>query len=139
MGINMAHREAVRVMAEDREKAPNNRIKQCSWKEKKPMNATFIKLSALAIAFSMSLAIAPPYSQVKEKGKAKGKQNVEAKEKHGREAGELPYGIVHRTEKKGELPSGLQKKKDEDGQLTRGLEEGGKDLKSPSKGKKGPK
>jgi hypothetical protein len=104
------------------------------------MNATFIKLSALAIAFSMSLApIGPAYSQVKGKGKAKGKQNVEAKEKHGREAGELPYGIVHRTEKKGELPSGLQKKKEEDGQLTRGLEEGGKDLKSPSKGKKGPK
>jgi hypothetical protein len=39
-------------------------------------------------------------------------------------------------EKKGELPSGLQKKKDKGGQLTRGLEEGGKNLKSPNKGKK---
>jgi hypothetical protein len=87
----------------------------------------------------MSLAIAPAYSQVTGKGKARDKQNVEAKEKHGREAGELPYGIEHRTEKKGELPSGLQKKKDEDGQLTRGLEEGGKDLKAPSKGKKASK
>jgi hypothetical protein len=71
------------------------------------------------------------------KGKGKGKEKTEAKEKHGREAGKLPYGIQHRTEKKGELPSGLQKKKEEEGQLTRGLEKGGKNLTSPSKGKKG--
>jgi hypothetical protein len=47
------------------------------------MNATFIKLSALAIAFSMSTAISPAYSQGKGKGKAKGQQDVEAKGKHG--------------------------------------------------------
>jgi hypothetical protein len=87
----------------------------------------------------MSLAIAPAYSQVTGKGKAKDKQNVEAKEKHGHEASELPYGIEHRTEKKGELPSGLQKKKDAEGQLTRGLEEGGKNSKTPSKVKKASK
>jgi hypothetical protein len=43
------------------------------------MNATFMKLSALAIAFSMSTAISPAYSQGKGKGKAKGQQDVEAK------------------------------------------------------------
>ena len=57
------------------------------------MNATFTKLSAVAIAFSMSVAIPAAYSQGKGNAKAKGKQNVEAKEKHGREAGELPHGL----------------------------------------------
>jgi hypothetical protein len=57
------------------------------------MNATFIKLSAVAIAFSMSVAIPAAYSQGKGKGKEKGKQNVDAKENHGREAGELPHGL----------------------------------------------
>jgi hypothetical protein len=75
------------------------------------MNATLIKLSAVAIAFSMSVAIPAAYSQGKDKGKEKGKQNVEAKEKHGRAAGELPYGLEQFSEKKGNLPSGLQKKK----------------------------
>jgi hypothetical protein len=69
-----------------------------------------------------------------EKGKAnaKGKQKIEAKENHGREAGELPYGLTRRTTNKGELPSGLQKKDE----LPRGLEEGGKSAKSASKAKK---
>ena len=95
------------------------------------------KLSVFMVICALGLTVSPAFSQEKGKAKAKGKQKTETKGKHGREAGELPYGIEHRTEKKGELPSGLQKKKDEDGQLTRGLEEGGKDLKSPSKGKKG--
>ena len=95
------------------------------------------KLPVFMVICALGLTASSAFSQ--EKGKAKGKEKTEAKEKHGRAAGELPYGIEHRTEKKGELPSGLQKKKDEDGQLTRGLEEGGKDLKSPSKGKKGSK
>ena len=99
------------------------------------MNTTFRNLSALAIALSMSMAISPAYSQGKGKAKAKGKEKTETRGKHGREAGELPYGLERYTEKKeGELPSGLQKKKDEDGQLTRGLEKGGKNLTSTSKG-----
>ena len=64
------------------------------------------------------------------------KREAEEKGKHGRQAGELPYGLEQYSEKKGELPSGLQKKKDQDDQLPRGLEEGGKKVKSSSKGKK---
>ena len=88
---------------------------------------------------ALGLTASSAFSQEKGKAKAKSKEKTEANGKHGREAGELPYGIEHRTEKKGELPSGLQKKKDADGQLTRGLEEGGKDLKAPSKAKKASK
>ena len=44
------------------------------------MNATFKKLSALAIAFGTSVAIPAAYAQ--EKSQAKGKQNIDAKEKH---------------------------------------------------------
>ena len=94
------------------------------------------KLPVFMIICVLGLTASSAFPQEKGKAKAKGKEKIEIKGKHGREAGELPYGIQHRTEKKGELPSGLQKKKDEDGQLTRGLEEGGKDIKSPSKGKK---
>ena len=92
------------------------------------------KLPVFMVICAFGLTASPAFSE--RKGKANGKEKNEAKEKHGREAGELPYGIQHRTGKKGELPSGLQKKKDEDGQLTRGLEEGGKHSKSPSKAKK---
>jgi len=91
------------------------------------------------IICALGLTASSAFSQEKGKAKAKGKQKTETNGKHGRASGELSYGIEHRTEKKGELPSGLQKKKDEDGQLTRGLEEGGKDSKSPSKGKKASK
>src|SRR5262249_4743898 len=99
------------------------------------------KLSVLLVVCTLGLTVSSAFSQEKGKAKAKGKakEKTETKAKHGRAAGELPYGIEHHTEKKGELPSGLQKKKDEDGQLTRGLEEGGKDSKSPSKAKKGSK
>jgi hypothetical protein len=92
----------------------------------------------------LGLTASPAFSQGKGKAKAKGKEKTETKGKteangkHGREAGELPYGLERHTEK-GELPSGLQKKKEEDGQLTRGLEEGGKSLTSTGKGKKGSK
>jgi hypothetical protein len=78
----------------------------------------------------LGLIASPALSKETEKGKVKGKQKVEAKVKHGREAGELPYGLERYSEKKGELPAGLQKKKDEDGKVTRGLQEGGKKLKS---------
>jgi hypothetical protein len=137
MGINMAHREVVKVTAEDMARARNN-DQASNWKEK-TMNATFIKLSAVAIAFSMSVAIPAAYSEEKGKGKEKGKQNVDAKEKHGREAGELPHGLEQFSEKKGNLPSGLQKKKDENESLPRGLEQGGKKLTSTSKGKRSSK
>jgi hypothetical protein len=98
------------------------------------------KLPVFMIIFALGLTASSAFSQEKAKAKAKGKGKgkIETTGKHGREAGELPYGLERHTQK-GELPSGLQKKKDEDGQLTRGLEEGGKDLKSPSKGKKGSK
>jgi hypothetical protein len=97
------------------------------------------KLPVFMVICALGLTASSAFSQEKGKAKAKGKQKTEASGKHGREAGELPYGLEQRTEKKGELPSGLQKKKDEDGQLTRGLEEGGKDLKAPSKAKKASK
>ena len=103
------------------------------------MNATFRKLSALAIAFSASVAISAAYAQGKGKGKAKGKQDVETKENHGRGAGELPYGLEQFSEKKGGLPSGLQKKKDDEGKLTRGLADGGKRLEPKGKAKKASK
>jgi hypothetical protein len=106
----------------------------------------FMVICALGLTASSAFSEGKGKAKGKEKTEAKGKEKTEAtgketeaKGKHGRQEGELPYGIQQRTEKKGELPSGLQKKKEEDGQLTRGLEEGGKDLKSPSKGKKGPK
>ena len=97
------------------------------------------KLPVFMIICALGLTSSPAFSQEKGKAKAASKQKTETKGKHGREAGELPYGLERHTEKKGELPSGLQKKKDEEGQLTRGLEEGGKNLNSPSKGKKAPK
>ncbi len=93
------------------------------------------KLPVFMVICALGLTASSAFSQEKGKAKAKGKEKTETKGKHHREGGELPYGLERHTEKKGELPSGLQKKKDEDGQLTRGLEEGGKDLKAPSKGK----
>jgi hypothetical protein len=97
------------------------------------------KLPVFMIVCTLGLTVSSAFSQEKGKAKAKGKEKTETNGKHGRVAGELPYGIEHRSEKKGELPSGLQKKKDEDGQLTRGLEEGGKNSKSTSKAKKASK
>jgi hypothetical protein len=99
------------------------------------------KLSVLMVACTLGLTVSSAFSHEKGKAKAKGKgkEKTETNGKHGRAAGELPYGIEHRTEQKGELPSGLQKKKDEDGQLTRGLEEGGKNSQAFSKGKKASK
>jgi hypothetical protein len=96
------------------------------------------KLPVFIVVCALGLTASPAFSQGKEKAKAKVKK-TETNGNHGREAGELPYGLERHTEKKGELPSGLQKKKDVDGELTRGLEEGGKDSKSPSKAKKGSK
>jgi hypothetical protein len=95
------------------------------------------KLPVFMVICALGLTASSAFSQ--EKGKAKAKGETETKGKHGREAGELPYGLERHTEKKGELPSGLQKKKDEEGQLTRGLEEGGKNSKAPSKAKKASK
>jgi len=106
-------------------------------KGQRTMNATFRNLSALAVAFSMSVTTSSAYSQGQKKGKAKGKQDVDAKGKNGREAGELSFGLEQFAEKNGKLPSGLQKKKDEEGALTQGLDEGGKRRKSTGKAKKG--
>ena len=97
------------------------------------------KLTVFMVICALGLTASSAFSEGKGKAKAKGKEKTETNGKHGREAGELPYGLERHTEKKGELPSGLQKKKDEDGQLTRGLEEGGKNSTAPSKGKKGSK
>ena len=58
----MADREAVTGMAEDMARAGNS-DQASNWKEKKTMNATFTKLSAVAIAFSMSVAVPAAYSQ----------------------------------------------------------------------------
>jgi hypothetical protein len=97
------------------------------------------KLPVFMVICALGLTASSAFSEGKGKANAKGKEKTETNGKHGREAGELPYGLERHTEKKGELPSGLQKKKDEDGQLTRGLEEGGKNSTAPSKGKKGSK
>jgi hypothetical protein len=98
------------------------------------MNGSFRKLSALAIALALSTAIFPAYSHAEGKAKANGKQRIEVKGKHGREAGKLPFGLKRHIDEKGGLPSGLQKKRDEQGSLTRGLEEGGKSVTSVHKG-----
>src|SRR5438309_10837464 len=97
------------------------------------------KLPVFMVICALGISASSAFSEGKGKTKAKGKEKTETNGKHGREAGELPYGLERHTEKKGELPSGLQKKKDEEGQLTRGLEEGGKNSKAPSKGKEGSK
>jgi hypothetical protein len=94
-------------------------------------------LSLFLIVGFLGLTAPAAFSAEKGKANAKGKQKVESKQNHGREAGKLPYGLIRHTEKKGELPSGLQKKA-EDGQLPRGLEEGGKKIKTAGKGKKLP-
>lgn len=93
------------------------------------------KLPIFMVICALGGTAAPAFSKEKGKAKAQGKEKVETKGNHGREAGELPYGLERHTERKGGLPSGLQKKKDEDGQLTRGLEKGGKSLEPKSKGK----
>jgi hypothetical protein len=93
----------------------------------------FMVISALGLSAS------PAFSQGKGKAKVKANQTIETKGKHGREAGELPFGLEQHKDKTGELPSGLQKKHAEDGSLTRGLEEGGKGLKSTGKANKGQK
>jgi hypothetical protein len=97
------------------------------------------KLPVFMVICALGFTASSAFAQDKGKAKAKGKEKTETKGKHGREGGELPYGIEHRIEKKGELPSGLQKKKDAEGQLTRGLEEGGKNSKASNKGKKASK
>ena len=99
------------------------------------MNKTFTSLSKLALLFG-ACAVTLPASSAYSQGKAKAKNKVGAEGKHGREVGELPYGLQQYTEKKGALSSGLQKRKHQDGQLIRGLEESGKKIKSSSKGKR---
>ena len=94
------------------------------------------KLPVFIVICALGGISSPAFSQEKGKVKAKGKEKTETKGEHGREAGELPYGLERHTEKKGELPSGLQKNKDEDGQLTRGLEKGGKNSMVTTKGKR---
>ena len=103
------------------------------------ISALVKKLPVFMIICALGLTASPAFSKDNGKAKAKGKEKTETKGKHGREAGELPYGLEQHTIKKGELPSGLQKKKDEDGKLTRGLEEGGKGLKPTGKTQKSPK
>ncbi|HXV81776.1 MAG TPA: hypothetical protein VEG60_17985 [Candidatus Binatia bacterium] len=102
--------------------------------------STVRKLSVFMVICVLGFTASPAFSQGIGKAKAKGKEKTEAYGKHGREAGEMPYGLERYMEtKEGELPSGLQNKEDAYGRLTRGLEKGGKDLKATSKGKKGSK
>jgi len=93
------------------------------------------KASMFMIVGSLGVAAAPAFSKDNGKSLAKGKTKTESVGKHGREDGELPFGLEQLTTKKGELPGGLQKKQDEDGSLTRGLQEGGKELKTTTKAK----
>jgi hypothetical protein len=93
------------------------------------------KLLVFIAIYCLGVTASPAFSTEKGKVNAKGKQKVETRENRGREAGEQPFGLQQYSEKKGELPAGLQKKKNQDGQLTRGLENGGKNLRTTSKGK----
>jgi hypothetical protein len=93
-------------------------------------------LPAFTVMCTLALTASPGFSQGKVKANVKVKESVETKVKHGRQEGELPYGLEQHTEKKGSLPSGLQKKKDEERSLTRGLEQGGKRLKTTDKATK---
>ena len=92
-------------------------------------------LLVFMVIYGLGVTASPAFSKGKDKVKAKGKQKIETKQNHGRAAGELPFGLQQYSEKKSALPAGLQKKNDGDGQLTRGLEQGGKKLKTSSKGK----
>jgi hypothetical protein len=56
------------------------------------MNKTFTSLSRLALLFG-ACAVTLPASPAYPQGKAKAKNKVEAEGKHGRGAGELPYGL----------------------------------------------
>jgi hypothetical protein len=103
------------------------------------ISTLFRKLPVFMVICALGATASPAFSKEKGKARGKDKEKVETKGKHGREAGELPYGLERHTEKKGGLPSGLQKKKDEDGQLTRGLENGGKKSKSTTKEEKASK
>lgn len=95
------------------------------------------QVPVLMMIGSFALTASPAFSKDKGKSLAKGKSKAaETKGKHGREAGELPFGLEQFSDKKGQLPSGLQKKSDDDGALTRGLREGGKELKTTGKTKK---
>jgi hypothetical protein len=96
--------------------------------------STLMKRLPLVMAvFAMVLTASPAFSKGSDKAKGKTKQKTESVGKHGREEGELPYGLERHKDKTGELPSGLEKKKDEDGYLTRGLEEGGRRTKATDK------
>jgi hypothetical protein len=97
--------------------------------------STLMRRLLLAMAvFVMALTASPAFA----KGNGKAKEKTESIGKHGREKGELPYGLERYKDKNGELPSGLEKKKDDDGHLTRGLEAGGRRINS-SKATKGSK
>jgi hypothetical protein len=93
----------------------------------------------MIICCSLGVTVSPAWSKEKAKTKVTENRSTETKEKRGREAGELPFGIQQRSDKTGKLPAGLQKKKDDDGHLTRGLDNGGKKLKTNGKGKAGSK
>ena len=69
----------------------------------------FHKIVDIGNRLRMSMAVLPADSYGK--GKAKAKPNLEAKEKYGREAGELPFGLEQFSQKNGTLPSRLQKRK----------------------------
>ena len=88
------------------------------------------RLPLFMAIFAIALTASPAFPKGNGKATAKGREKTETIEKHGREQGELPYGLERYTEKNGGLPSGLEKKKDADGSLTRGLEDGGKPVKS---------
>ena len=99
-----------------------------------------IRSLPLAMAvFTTTLTASPAFAKENGKAKQKTREKTEAIGKHGREEGELPYGLERYKEKNDELPSGLKKKKDDEGQLTGGLETGGKRVNSTGKTAKGRK
>jgi hypothetical protein len=132
----MAHREAATVIAEELDTVILDRLRNQARKHI-IMNATFKNLSALAIAFSMSMAVTAAHAKGPGNAKSKGKQDANAQGQHGRDAGELPFGLEQFSDKNGNLPTGLQKKKDADGSLTHGLEDAGKPVKATGKALKG--
>jgi len=55
--------------------------------------------AAFTVICALGLTASSAFLQAKGKAKAKGKKTTETKGKHGREAGDLPYGLERHTEK----------------------------------------
>jgi hypothetical protein len=77
------------------------------------VNNVFASLSKLALLLRVCTVEIPStdaHSREKGKSKAKGSQHVATKEKHGRDAGNLPFGIQRHTEQKADFHRDCKKR-----------------------------